>query len=150
MPRLSASLDYNPTKPSRFEGALPPPPTNLYEYQNKGLMEFAFCKRLILKEMFSDGQTGHWAGKTARNPKCLSLEVSFRGLNKVVDYTRALVGGPWPLHRSLWECNACGDQWPESTEKPPNNFLIAGSSILMIVMAIETLAVMLISVIVWR
>jgi len=31
-----------------------------------------------------------------------------------------------------------------------NNFLIAGSSILMIVMAIETLAVMLISVIVWR
>jgi len=94
MPRLSASLDYNPTKPSRFEGALPPPPTNLYEYQNKGLMEFSFCKRLILKEMFSDGQTGHWAGKTARNPKCLSLEVSFRGLNKAVDYTRALVAGP--------------------------------------------------------
>jgi hypothetical protein len=85
-----------------------------------------------------------------RCPKCQSLEVSFRGLNKATDYTRALLGGPRPLHRSLWECDACAHQWPESAEKPPNNFLIAGSSILMIVMAIETLAVMLISVIVWR
>ncbi len=85
-----------------------------------------------------------------RCPKCQSLEVSFRGLNKATDYTRALLGGPRPLHRSLWECDACGHQWPESNAKPPNNFLIAGSSILMIVMAIETLAVMLISVIVWR
>jgi hypothetical protein len=98
-------------------------------------------------EKFDVEEAGEY--EQPRCPKCLSLEVSFRGLNKAVD-TRALVGGPWPLHRSLWECNACGDQWPESTEKPPNNFLIAGSSILMIVMAIETLAVMLISVIVWR
>lgn len=82
-----------------------------------------------------------------RCPSCASLEVSFRGLNKAVDYTSALLGGPRPLHRSLWECNTCGRQWPESNAKPPNNFLIAGSSILLLVMAIEALLGMLISVI---
>jgi hypothetical protein len=85
-----------------------------------------------------------------RCPICQSLNVSFRGLNKAVDYTRALLGGPRPLHRSLWECDACGHQWPESSEKPPNNFLIAASSILLILMAIgnflAVLIVMLISV----
>jgi len=71
-----------------------------------------------------------------RCPKCQSLDVSFRGLNKAVDYTSALLGGPWPLHRSLWECDACRHQWPESTEKPPNNFLTSASSILLLVTAL--------------
>ncbi len=83
-----------------------------------------------------------------RCPICQSLNVSFRGLNKPVDYTRALLGGPRPLHRSLWECDACSHQWPESTEKPPNNFLIAASSIPLVVMMIETLLVWLVGVIV--
>src|SRR6266852_7657611 len=78
---------------------------------------------------------------------CQSLEISFQGLNKAVDYTRALMGGPRPLHRSLWECGACGHQWPESAEKPPNNFLISGSSVLLILMAIGNLLGVLISVI---
>jgi len=82
-----------------------------------------------------------------RCPMCQSLEISFQGLNKAVDYTSALMGGPRPLHRSLWECNACGHQWPESTEKPPNNFLIAASSIPLVVMVIETLLVWLMGVI---
>jgi hypothetical protein len=82
-----------------------------------------------------------------RCPLCQSLEISFRGLNKAVDYTSALLGGPWPLHRSLWECDACGHQWPESTEKPPNNFLIAAPSIVLLLMVIETLLVWLIGVI---
>ncbi len=81
-----------------------------------------------------------------RCPICKSFEVSFRGLNKAVDYTNALLSGSWPLHRSLWECGACGHQWPESAEKPPNNFLISGSSILLLVMAIEALLGTLISV----
>lgn len=71
-----------------------------------------------------------------RCQECQSLEVSFRGLNKAVDYTSALLGGPRPLHRSLWECDACGHQWPESNEKPPNNFPISASSVLLLVMAI--------------
>jgi hypothetical protein len=58
--------------------------------------------------------------------------VSFQGLNRPVDYTRALLGGALPLHRSLWGCDSCGHQWPESTEKPPDNFLTSASSILLI------------------
>jgi len=80
-------------------------------------------------------------------PMCQSLEISFRGLNKAVDYIRALLRGRRPLHRSLWECDACGHQWPESPEKPPNNFLISASSILLLVMATETFVVWLIWVI---
>ena len=71
-----------------------------------------------------------------RCPVCQSLQVSFRGLNKAVDYMSAALGGPRPLHRSLWECDTCGHQWPESSEKPPNNFLIAGSSFLLFFTAI--------------
>jgi len=67
---------------------------------------------------------------------CQSLEISFQGLNKAVDYVNALMGGPWPLHRSLWECDACGHQWPESTEKPPNKFQTSASSILLLVTAL--------------
>ena len=82
-----------------------------------------------------------------RCPMCQSFEVSFQGLNKAVDYTSALLRGPWPLHRSLWECHACGHQWPESAEKPPNNFLIASSSVLLLLMAIGNFLGILISVI---
>ncbi len=74
-----------------------------------------------------------------RCPVCQSLQVSFRGLNKAVDYMSALLGGPRPLHRSLWECGACRHQWPESSEKPPNNFLTSASSILLLVMAVGNL-----------
>ena len=73
-----------------------------------------------------------------RCPVCQSLEVSFRGLNKAVDYVGALLGGPRPLHCSLWECDACGHQWPESNAKPPNNFLTAAPSIVLLWMVIET------------
>jgi hypothetical protein len=83
-----------------------------------------------------------------RCPSCASLEVSFRGLNKAVDYMSALLAGPWRLHRSLWECNGCGHQWPESSEKPPNNILIACSSFLLFCMAIMYLLGVLIGVIV--
>jgi hypothetical protein len=82
-----------------------------------------------------------------RCSKCQSLKVSFQGLNKAVDYTSALLGGPRPLHRSLWECDTCGLQWPESNSKPPNNFLTSASSILLVLMAIETLSFILLSVI---
>ena len=83
-----------------------------------------------------------------RCSKCQSLEISFQGLNKPVDYTRALLGGALPLHRSLWECDSCGHQWPESNEKPPANLLTSTSSILLIVIAIGSVASVLLSVIV--
>jgi hypothetical protein len=80
-----------------------------------------------------------------RCPTCQSLEVSFKGLNKPVDYIRVLFGGPRPLHRSLWECDTCTYQWPESPDKPPANLLISISSILLLVVAIATAGGMLLS-----
>jgi ribosomal protein L37AE/L43A len=74
-----------------------------------------------------------------RCPQCQSLQVSFQGLNKAVDYTRALLGGHLPYSRSLWECDSCGYQWPESNEKPPANFLASASSVLLIVLTIGTI-----------
>lgn len=74
-----------------------------------------------------------------RCANCNSLEVSFNGLDKPVDYTRALLGGPRPLHRSLWQCDSCGQHWPESDEKPPASFLSTSSSILLLVLAAQTL-----------
>jgi hypothetical protein len=81
-----------------------------------------------------------------RCPKCLSLEVSFQGFNKPVDYARVVLGGPLSLHRSLWECDSCGHQWPESSEKPPANLLTSISSIFLIVIAAETAGFLLLSV----
>lgn len=74
-----------------------------------------------------------------RCANCNSLEVSFNGLNKAVDYTRALLGGPRRLHRSLWQCDSCGQLWAESDQKPPANFLSTSSSILLVVLAVQTL-----------
>jgi ribosomal protein L37AE/L43A len=74
-----------------------------------------------------------------RCPTCQSPEISSRGLNNAVDYVGALLGGPRPLHRSLWECDGCGQQWPESAEKPPNNLLTSASSILLLVTALSWL-----------
>jgi len=76
-----------------------------------------------------------------RCPKCRSLEISFQGLHKPVDYTRALLGGHLPHSQSLWECNSCGYQWPESNEKPPANLLTSASSVLLIVMTIGTILI---------
>jgi hypothetical protein len=82
-----------------------------------------------------------------RCPKCQSVRASFQGLNRPVDYARALFGGSLPLHRSLWECHSCGHQWPESSEKPPAGFLTSASSILLIVLTIGNISVVLFSVI---
>lgn len=90
-----------------------------------------------------------------RQPSCLmcqSLGISFKGLNKAVDYVGAVLGGLRRLHQSLWECDACGYHWPESTEKPPNNFLTSASSILLLVMALGWLiwVIAILSDAIWR
>ena len=76
-----------------------------------------------------------------RCPNCRSLEISFQGLNKAVDYTRAFLGGHLPHSRILWECDSCGYQWPESNEKPPANWWISASSVLLFVMTIGTMLI---------
>lgn len=82
---------------------------------------------------------GIGAYQQPRCENCNSLEVSFTGLNKSVDYVRALLGGPRPLHRSLWQCDSCAHQWPESNQKPPARFLSTSSSILLLFLTADTL-----------
>ena len=72
-------------------------------------------------EKFEVDEVGEY--QQPRCPHCQSLEVSFQGLNRPVDYTRALLGGPLPLHRSLWECDSCGHQWPESEGETASQLL---------------------------
>lgn len=82
-----------------------------------------------------------------RCANCNSLAVSFNGLSKPVDYVRAIFGGPRPLHRSLWQCDSCGQHWTESDERPPARFLSTSSSILLIVLAAENLLGLLLAII---
>lgn len=55
-----------------------------------------------------------------RCPKCQSLNISLQGLNKQVAYTSVFLGVPVPLQRTVWECESCGYQWPDSNDKPLN------------------------------
>jgi len=100
---------------------------------------------LDIPENFDFAGVGEY--EQPRCPNCQSLEVFFQGLNKPTDYSRVLLGASLPLSRSLWQCDSCGHQWPESNEKPPADFLMSASSILLIVIALETFAGVLFSVI---
>lgn len=46
-------------------------------------------------------------------PKCQSLEVTFRELNKPLSYGSAFLGVPIPIHNKAWTCHACGNEWEE-------------------------------------
>ena len=87
-------------------------------------------------EKFEVDRVGEY--QQPRCTKCQSLRVSFQGLNRPTDYVRALYRRS-PLHRSLWECDSCGNQWPESSERPPAFLLTLISSILLIVLAISNI-----------
>ena len=50
-------------------------------------------------------------------PKCQSLDVSFRGLDKLPTYGSAALGVPVPIHKEAWLCYACGHEWED--ENPP-------------------------------
>jgi len=48
-------------------------------------------------------------------PKCQSLDVSYRELNKLVSYGSAYVGLPIPVHTKAWSCHICHHEWEEGT-----------------------------------
>jgi len=49
-----------------------------------------------------------------RCPKCQSLDVGYRELNKLLSYGSAYVGFPVPVHKKAWTCHACGNEWEET------------------------------------
>ena len=46
-------------------------------------------------------------------PQCMSLDVSYRQLNKLVSYGSLYLGVPIPVHTKAWTCQACGYAWEE-------------------------------------
>lgn len=47
-------------------------------------------------------------------PKCQSLDVSYRELQKLASYGSAYLGVPIPVHKKAWSCHACGNEWQET------------------------------------
>lgn len=47
-------------------------------------------------------------------PKCQSLDVGYRELDKFVSYGSAYVGVPIPVHNKAWTCHACHHAWEEA------------------------------------
>ncbi len=44
-------------------------------------------------------------------PKCQSVDISFKELNKSVAFVSAYLGLPIPLKRRGWNCHSCGNSW---------------------------------------
>ncbi len=47
-------------------------------------------------------------------PKCQSLDVSYRELQKFASCGSAYLGIPVPVHKKAWFCHACGNEWQET------------------------------------
>jgi hypothetical protein len=48
-----------------------------------------------------------------RCPKCQSLDVTFRELDRPVAYLSAFLRVPIPVHRKGWRCHACNAEWED-------------------------------------
>jgi len=48
-----------------------------------------------------------------RCPRCQSLDVSFRELDRPVAYVSAYLNVPIPLRRRAWRCHACQGEWED-------------------------------------
>jgi hypothetical protein len=51
-------------------------------------------------------------------PRCQSLDVSFRELDKFFSYGSAYVGVPIPVYHQAWTCCACGNEWDDHDAAP--------------------------------
>ncbi len=49
-------------------------------------------------------------------PKCQSLDVSYRELQKFVSYGSAYAGVPIPVHKKAWTCHACHNEWEDASQ----------------------------------
>lgn len=53
-----------------------------------------------------------------RCPKCQSLDVNFRELDRAIAYLSAFLRVPMPVQRKAWRCHGCDAEW-EDDETPP-------------------------------
>src|SRR4029077_10993776 len=65
--------------------------------------------------VFDAGSIGEY--RQPRCPRCDSMDVTFRGLNKLVAYMSLWFGLPIPLTREGWKCFACGHEWSVESDQ---------------------------------
>jgi hypothetical protein len=52
-------------------------------------------------------------------PQCQSFDIGFEELNKPIAYLTAYAGVPIPTYKKGWTCHACGNEWEEQDDAPP-------------------------------
>jgi hypothetical protein len=71
--------------------------------------------RELLEEPILEGLYVHGVGlyEQPRCPKCHSLDVNFRELDRPIAYLSAFLSVPMPVRRKAWHCHACDAEWED-------------------------------------
>lgn len=69
----------------------------------------------LLDEPILEGLYVHGVGlyEQPRCPKCQSLDVNFRELDRPIAYLSAFLRVPIPVQRKAWRCHACHAEWED-------------------------------------
>jgi Putative prokaryotic signal transducing protein len=70
----------------------------------------------LLDEPILEGLYVHGVGlyEQPRCPKCQSLDVNFRELDRPIAYLSAFLRVPMPVQRKGWRCHACDAEWEDN------------------------------------
>jgi len=84
--------------------------------------EEAETARQLLDQPILEGLYVHGVGlyEQPRCPKCDSLDVNFRELDRPIAYLSAFLSVPMPVQRKAWKCHACGAEWDDSEGGSPS------------------------------
>jgi len=71
--------------------------------------------RKILDEPILEGLYVQGVGlyEQPRCPKCQSLDVNFKELDRPIAYMSAFLSVPMPVHRRAWRCHSCDAEWED-------------------------------------
>lgn len=77
--------------------------------------EDARSARELLEEPILEGLYVHGVGlyEQPRCPKCQSLDVNFRELDRPIAFLSAFLRVPIPVRRKAWRCHVCDAEWED-------------------------------------
>jgi hypothetical protein len=77
--------------------------------------------RKILDEPILEGLYVQGVGlyEQPRCPKCQSLDVNFRELDRPIAFMSAFLRVPMPVHRRAWRCHSCDAEWENEISEQP-------------------------------
>ena len=80
--------------------------------------EDALAARQLLDEPILEGLYVHGVGlyEQPRCPKCQSLDVNYRELDRPIAYLSAFLKVPMPVQREGWRCHSCNAEWDDNAE----------------------------------